>query len=47
MNFLALIESKREGRTLAPKQIQEIIREFTIGKIPDAHGHLFSRLDHR
>ena len=35
MNFLALIESKREGRTLAPKQIQEIIREFTIGKIPD------------
>ncbi len=35
MNFLSLIESKREGKTLAPGQIQEIIREFTVGKIPD------------
>jgi pyrimidine-nucleoside phosphorylase len=35
MNFLPLIESKREGKTLAPEQIQEIIREFTAGKIPD------------
>ena len=35
MNFLSLIESKREGKTLAPGQIQEFIREFTAGKIPD------------
>ena len=35
MNFLPLIESKREGKTLAPKQILEFIREFTAGKIPD------------
>ena len=35
MNFLTLIESKREGQTLAPAQIQEFIREFTAGKIPD------------
>ncbi len=35
MNFLSLIESKREGKTLAPEQIQAFIREFTVGKIPD------------
>ena len=35
MKFLSLIESKREGKTLAPEQIQEFIREFTAGKIPD------------
>jgi pyrimidine-nucleoside phosphorylase len=35
VNFLSLIESKREGKTLAPEQIQEFIREFTAGKIPD------------
>jgi pyrimidine-nucleoside phosphorylase len=35
MNFLALIEAKREGKTLASKQICETIREFTAGKIPD------------
>ncbi len=35
MNFLSLIEAKREGRTLAAEQIQEFIREFTAGKIPD------------
>jgi pyrimidine-nucleoside phosphorylase len=35
MNFLPLIESKREGKTLAPEQIQEFIREFTAGQIPD------------
>src|SRR5579862_4523394 len=35
VNFLSLIESKREGKTLAPTQIQEFIREFTVGKIPD------------
>jgi thymidine phosphorylase len=35
MNFLPLIEAKREGKPLAPEQIQEFIREFTAGKIPD------------
>jgi hypothetical protein len=32
MNFLSLIESEREGKTLAPEQIQEFIREFAAGK---------------
>jgi pyrimidine-nucleoside phosphorylase len=35
MNFLSLIESKREGRKLSADQIQELVREFTAGKIPD------------
>ena len=35
MNFLSLIESKREGKALAPEQIQKFVREFTAGKIPD------------
>jgi pyrimidine-nucleoside phosphorylase len=35
MNFLLMIEQKREGKILAPEQIQEFIREFTAGKIPD------------
>jgi pyrimidine-nucleoside phosphorylase len=35
MNFLSLIESKREGKILAPEQIQEFVRDFTAGKIPD------------
>ncbi len=35
MNFLPLIESKREGGRLLPGQIQELIREFTAGRIPD------------
>jgi pyrimidine-nucleoside phosphorylase len=35
MNFLSLIEFKREGKILAPEQIQEVIRAFTAGKIPD------------
>jgi len=35
VNFLSLIESKREGKTLAPAQIQNFVREFTAGKIPD------------
>jgi pyrimidine-nucleoside phosphorylase len=35
VNFLSLIESKREGNILAPEQIREFIREFTAGKIPD------------
>ncbi len=35
MNFLSLIEDKREGKILAPEQIQALIRKFTAGKIPD------------
>jgi pyrimidine-nucleoside phosphorylase len=35
VNFLPLIESKREGKSLAPRQIQEFIHEFTAGRIPD------------
>ena len=35
MNFLSFIESKREGKILAPDQIENFVREFTAGKIPD------------
>jgi pyrimidine-nucleoside phosphorylase len=35
MNFLPLIEAKREGKILAAEQIQAFIREFTAGKTPD------------
>jgi pyrimidine-nucleoside phosphorylase len=35
MNFLSLIESKREGKTLPPAQIQTFIGKFTAGTIPD------------
>ena len=35
MNFLPLIEAKREGQTLAPAQIREFVRAFTAGAIPD------------
>jgi len=35
VNFLSLIESKREGKTLAPEQIENFVLEFTAGKIPD------------
>jgi len=35
VNFLSLIESKREGKSLACAEIQEFIREFTAGTIPD------------
>jgi pyrimidine-nucleoside phosphorylase len=35
VNFLSLIESKREGKTLAPAQIQDLVRKFTAGTIPD------------
>ena len=35
MNFLSLIENKRDGQTLAPNQIENFVREFTAGKIPD------------
>lgn len=35
MNCLALIEAKREGRTLSPGQIQELITATVNGQVPD------------
>jgi pyrimidine-nucleoside phosphorylase len=35
MNFLSLIEQKREGEILAPGQITEFVHAFAAGKIPD------------
>jgi len=35
LNFLSLIEAKREGKSLAVAQIREFVREFTAGEIPD------------
>ena len=35
MNFLYVIEAKREGKPLASEEIQAFVSEFTSGKIPD------------
>ena len=35
VNFLSLIEAKREGLTLDAAQIKEIIAEYTAGRVPD------------
>src|SRR6266446_8032735 len=35
MNFLSLIEAKRDGKTLNTGQIKEIIVAYTSGQIPD------------
>ena len=35
MNFLPLIEAKREGQALQTEQIREIVAAFTAGRIPD------------
>jgi pyrimidine-nucleoside phosphorylase len=35
MNFLSLIEKKREGKTLTAEQIQAFVHAYTAGKIPD------------
>jgi pyrimidine-nucleoside phosphorylase len=35
VNFLSLIEKKRDGQILAAEQIREFIREFTAGRIPE------------
>lgn len=35
MNFLSLIESKRDGKALSSDQIQGFISEYVAGKIPD------------
>jgi pyrimidine-nucleoside phosphorylase len=35
MNFLSLIESKRDGQALAPEQISSFVNAFVRGNIPD------------
>jgi len=35
MNFLSLIEAKREGRELHPEAVQKFVCDFTAGRIPD------------
>jgi pyrimidine-nucleoside phosphorylase len=35
MNFLSLIESKRDGHELPPEAIAGFVRDFTAGRIPD------------
>ena len=35
MNFLSLLEAKRDGKTFTTQQITKIIREFTADKVPD------------
>jgi pyrimidine-nucleoside phosphorylase len=35
VNFLSLIEAKREGQTLQTNQIKDIVAAFTAGHIPD------------
>ena len=35
MNFLSLIEAKRDGQVFTAGQIQEIISQYTAGRIPD------------
>jgi pyrimidine-nucleoside phosphorylase len=35
VNFLSLLEAKRDGKTLEPAQIQEIVDGFTDGLVPD------------
>ncbi len=35
MNFLPLIEAKRDGQALAPAQLQEVITAYVAGNIPD------------
>ncbi|HTV61404.1 MAG TPA: thymidine phosphorylase [Verrucomicrobiae bacterium] len=35
MNFLSLIEAKRDGKTLTAEEIRKFVVEFTAGRIPD------------
>jgi pyrimidine-nucleoside phosphorylase len=35
MNFLSTIEAKREGKEVSPAEIEQFIRDFTAGKIPE------------
>ena len=35
MNFLSLLEAKRDGKTLTTEEIKQIIRDYTAEKVPD------------
>ncbi len=35
MNFLSLIEAKRDGRALTAAQLEEIVAAYTAGQVPD------------
>ena len=35
MNFLSLIEAKRDGKTLGPDEVKEFVAAYTRGQIPD------------
>lgn len=35
MNFLSLLEKKRDGHSLSPAQLEELVCEYTAGRIPD------------
>jgi pyrimidine-nucleoside phosphorylase len=35
VNFLSLLEAKRDGHRLTPLQLQEIVSEYTAGQVPD------------
>ncbi len=35
MNFLPLIEAKRDGRALTPAQLEEMVTAYVAGRIPD------------
>lgn len=35
VNFLNLLEAKRDGQTLASEEIKTIVADYTVGKIPD------------
>ena len=41
MNFLSLIEAKRDGKTLSSAQIKEIVSAYTLGQIPDYQAAAF------
>jgi len=35
LNFLSLIEAKRDGHSLDPVQLKESISAYTTGRVPD------------
>ena len=41
MNFLSLLEAKREGKALAAGEIQAVVRAFTAGEIPETQMAAF------
>jgi pyrimidine-nucleoside phosphorylase len=41
VNFLSLIEAKRDGQTLSPAQIREFVSAYTKGRIPDYQAAAF------